>query len=137
MRRDDPDETHAWVRECILAALGASVEPLTRDRLTERVLDSSFERHGLRWKRTTAARRVRDALAELLDSDHPVISAGHGYMLATRATQADRERAAVLAERQAVRLLTKARRIRAVTLPGDSVLADLFSPGHPAIAWRP
>jgi thiamine pyrophosphate-dependent acetolactate synthase large subunit-like protein len=99
---------------------------LTRDELTERVLDHSFASLGLCWKRATAARRVREALEILLQGEEPVISAGHGYKLASRATPAERERAAQLAERQATRLFAKARKIRAVTLPGEPVERRLF-----------
>jgi hypothetical protein len=114
-----------WIADFILEILEWSVEPLTRDQLTERVLDHAFQRRGTNWKRSTAARRVRDALALLLDGDQPVISAGHGYVLAVRATREERERAAQLAERAGVRLLAKARKIRAAHLPADAVQLEL------------
>jgi len=124
-RSDD----NAWVALFVLAELSSlwsCTTSLTRDELTERVLDHSFSRLGLRWKRTTAARRVREALEQLLQGEEPVISAGHGYKLASRATPAERERAAQLAERQATRLFAKARKIRAVALPGEPVERRLF-----------
>jgi len=122
-------EDNAWVAPFLLAELSglwSCTTSLTRDELTERVLDHSFVSLGLRWKRTTAARRVREALETLLQGEEPVISAGHGYKLASRATAAERERAAQLAERQAARLFAKARKIRAVTLPGEPVERRLF-----------
>jgi thiamine pyrophosphate-dependent acetolactate synthase large subunit-like protein len=122
-------DDNVWVELFVLAELSglwSCTTSLTRDELTERVLDHSFSRLGLRWKRTTAARRVREALESLLQGDEPVISAGHGYKLASRATPAERERAAQLAERQAARLFAKARKIRAVVLPGDPRDGDLF-----------
>jgi len=120
-RSDD----NAWVALFLLAELCNAPAALTRDELTERVLDHSFGRMGLRWKRATAARRVREALGSLLQGDEPVISAGHGYKLASRATPGERERAAQLAERQATRLFAKARKIRSVTLPGEPTLGSL------------
>lgn len=124
-RTDD----NAWVATFLLAELSSlwsCTTSLTRDELTERVLDHSFGRLGLRWKRTTAARRVREALESLLQGEEPVISAGHGYKLASRATVAERDRAAQLAERQATRLFAKARKIRAVTLPSEPRDGELF-----------
>jgi hypothetical protein len=122
-------DENAWVALFVLAELSSlwsCTGVLTRDELTERVLDHSFEKLGLRWKRSTAARRVREALESLLQGEEPVISAGHGYKLASRATPAERERAAQLAERQATRLFAKARKIRAVALPGEPVERRLF-----------
>ena len=127
MRQRSDD--NAWVALFVLAELSSlwsCTTVLTRDELTERVLDHSFERLGLRWKRATAARRVREALEQLLQGEEPVISAGHGYKLASRATSAERERSAQLAERQAARLFAKARKIRAVVLPGEPTERRLF-----------
>jgi hypothetical protein len=127
MRQRSDD--NAWVALFVLAELSglwSCTTCLTRDELTERVLDHSFSALGLCWKRATAARRVREALESLLQGEEPVISAGHGYKLASRATPAERERAAELAERQAARLFAKARRIRAVALPGEPVERRLF-----------
>ena len=124
-RSDD----NAWVALFVLAELSSlwsCTTSLTRDELTERVLDHSFSSLGLCWKRATAARRVREAIETLLQGEEPVISAGHGYKLASRATPAERERAAQLAERQAARLFAKARKIRAVALPGEPVERRLF-----------
>jgi hypothetical protein len=125
MRQRSDD--NAWIALFLLSELCACPTLLTRDELTERVLDHSFSALGLYWKRATAARRVREALESLLQGEEPVISAGHGYKLASRATPAERERAAQLAERQAVRLFAKARKIRAVTLPGEPMVGELFS----------
>lgn len=123
----------AWVARCIVTALRWSEKPLTRDELTEHALDTSRAVFGLRWQRTTAARRVRDALALLLEGDQPVISAGHGYVLAARATREERERAAQLAERAGAHLLAKARKIRAAALPHEAVQGRLAEvPGFEA-----
>lgn len=122
-------DDNAWVAQFLLAELSSlwsCTSVLTRDELTERVLDHVWNSRGVLWKRTTAARRVREALEQLLQGDEPVISAGHGYKLASRATAAERERAAQLAERQATRLFAKARKIRAVALPGDPRDGELF-----------
>jgi thiamine pyrophosphate-dependent acetolactate synthase large subunit-like protein len=135
--RSQRDDSRAWVRECILASLGCTAAAVPRDVLTERVLDYGCERLGLRWKRSTAGRRVRDALEELRDSDHPVLSAGHGFKLAVRATPQERERAAVLCEKRGAKEFANARKYRAITLPGDPVVSELFAPGHPGIEWRP
>lgn len=109
---------------CILSALRWSEQPLTRDELTDRVQGHTAMNLGLNWKRSTAARRVRDALALLLEGDSPVISAGHGYKLAAVASAEERERAAQLAERAGARLLAKARKIRGARLPGDARQCD-------------
>ena len=123
--RQQADET-AWVAHCIVAALRWSAAPLTRDQLAERVLEHGAAALGVRWQRTTAARRVREALEALLEGDCPVISAGHGYKLAASASAEERERAAHLAERAGVRLLAKARRIRAAqAAPPDPVQLEL------------
>jgi thiamine pyrophosphate-dependent acetolactate synthase large subunit-like protein len=115
----------AWVARCIVAALRWSSTSLTRDQLTEQVLEHATGALGVFWQRTTAARRVRDALALLLEGDQPVISAGHGYVLAALATREERERAAQLAERAGVHLLAKARKIRAAVLPHEAVQLEL------------
>ena len=122
-------DDNAWVALFVLAELSglwSCTTSLTRDELTERVLSHAWNNLGVLWKRTTAARRVREALEQLLQGEEPVISAGHGYKLASRATPAERERAAQLAERQATRLFAKARKIRAVALPGEPVERRLF-----------
>jgi hypothetical protein len=122
-------EDNAWVAQFVLvelSSLWSCTTVLTRDELVERVLDHSFAGFGLRWKRSTAMRRVCEALEQLLEGEQPVISAGGGFKLASRATPTERERAAQLAERQATRLFAKARKIRAVTLPGDPRDGELF-----------
>ena len=122
-------DDNAWVALFLLAELSglwSCTTVLTRDELTERVLSHAWNNLGVLWKRTTAARRVREALETLLQGEEPVISAGHGYKLASRATPTERERAAQLAERQATRLFAKARKIRAVALPGEPVERRLF-----------
>ncbi len=124
-RQDEADVT--WVARCIVTALGYSPKPLTREQLTDIILRHGALTIGLKWQRTTAERRVRDALRLLLEGDSPVISAGHGYKLAARATPEERERAAQLAERAGIRLLAKARRIRAVQAASpDPVQGELF-----------
>ena len=95
-KRDEADV--AWVGRFIVSPLRWSATPLTRDQLTERVLDHAWNNFGVKWQRTTAARRVRDGLELLLDGDQPVISAGHGYKLAAEATAEEREHAAQLAD---------------------------------------
>jgi len=122
-------EDNAWVALFVLAELSSlwsCATVLTRDEITERVLSHAWNNLGVLWKRTTAARRVREALEQLLQGEEPVISAGHGYKLANRATPAERERAAQLAERAATRLFAKARKIRAVALPGEPIERRLF-----------
>lgn len=120
----NPDDV-AWVAESILTRLRWARGPVPRDELTASVMGVAIMVRGRCWNAATAARRVREALEALLEGDSPVISAGGGFKLASRATAAERDRAAHLAERQAVRLLTKARRIRAVVLPGEPVNRDL------------
>jgi hypothetical protein len=124
-RRDD----NAWVALFVLAELSglwSCTTCLTRDELTERVHDHSFEKLGLRWKRSTAARRVREALEALLEGDRPVISAGGGFKLASRATAAERDRAAHLIEQQLIKLARKLRRVRGFRMPGEPADGDLF-----------
>jgi thiamine pyrophosphate-dependent acetolactate synthase large subunit-like protein len=128
-RRDDA----AWIAPFILSALRWSATPLTRDRLTDLVLEQASRVHALQWQRATAARRVREALEELLDGEQPVISAGRGYVLAARAALEIRERAAQLAERAGIRLLQKARKIRAASPPHEAVQGSLAEvPGFEA-----
>ena len=122
-------EDNAWVAPFLLAELSglwSCTTALTRDELTERVLDHSFTSLGLCWKRATAARRVREALEILLQGDEPVISAGHGFKLASRATPEERERAAQLCEKRGAKEFAKARKYRAITLPGEPVERRLF-----------
>jgi len=123
-KRDEADV--AWVGRFIVSTLRWSATPLTRDQLTERVLDHAWNNFGVKWQRTTAARRVRDGLELLLDGDQPVISAGHGYKLAAEATAEEREHAAQLAEHAGVQLIEKARKIRAAKLPAEPEQLDLF-----------
>jgi thiamine pyrophosphate-dependent acetolactate synthase large subunit-like protein len=126
MPKPERERDAEWIARCIVTALEYHA-PLTRDQLTERVLEQGAAMYlGLRWQRSTAARRVRDALALLLEGDQPVISAGHGYVLAARATREERERAAQLAERAGAHLLAKARKIRAAALPHEAVQGELF-----------
>ena len=133
MPKQERERDAVWVARCIVAALRWSEEPMTRDSLVEYVLTHATGALGLLWQRTTAARRVRDALELLLEGDQPVISAGHGYVLAARATAAERERAAQLAERAGVHLLAKARKIRAAALPHEAVQGRLAEvPGFEA-----
>jgi hypothetical protein len=122
-QRDDV----AWVARFIQTTLRWSPRALTRDELSARVLEQQhLAGVGVPWSPATADRRTREAIERLLDGDNPPISAGHGYKLAALATQQERERAAELAERQATRLFAKARKIRAVTLPGDPAMGELF-----------
>ncbi len=113
------------VAHTIVSILRWAPEPITRDELSDQVHDHMTLALGYLWQRATTERRVRDALRLLLDGDSPVISAGHGYRLAARAIAAERERAAQLAERAGVRLLAKARKIRAAALTGEPKQATL------------
>ena len=124
MRSSERESDSEWVASFILMGLRLTEEALTRDVLTSWVLDYA-SKNGISWRPQTAARRVRDALALFLDGDQPVISAGHGYVLAARATREERERAAQLAERAGVRLMAKARKIRAAHLPSEAVQLEL------------
>ncbi len=114
------------VAKAIVSILRWTPAPLTRDQLAEQVHAHLTVTLGYRWQRTTTERRVRDALRLLLDGDSPVISAGHGYRLADRASAEEREKAAQLAERAGLRLLEKARRIRAARLQGEARQGELF-----------
>ena len=115
------------VAHAVLSILRWALTPVTRDQLADQVHDHMTLDLGYQWQRATTERRVRDALRLLLEGDSPVISAGHGYKLAARATVEERERAAQLAERAGVRMLAKARRIRAVqAAPPDPVQGELF-----------
>jgi thiamine pyrophosphate-dependent acetolactate synthase large subunit-like protein len=130
--RNRHDDT-AWIAPFIVTTLRWSATPLTRDRLTDQVLEQAAHAHALHWQRTTAARRVREALEALLDGEQPVISAGRGYVLAAHAALEIRERAAQLAERAGIRLLQKARKIRAASPPHEAVQGSLAEvPGFEA-----
>ncbi len=134
MPKPERERDAAWVARCIVAALQWSERPLTRDELTEHVLTHAAGTLGLLWKRTTAARRVRDALELLLDGNQPVISAGRWFQLAARATAEERERAAQLAERAGAHLLAKARKIRVAHLRAEPM--QLSFEGGPGFEVR-
>jgi hypothetical protein len=127
MRQRSDD--NAWVAQFILAELSSlwsCTTVLTRDELVERVLGHAWNHLGVLWKRTTAMRRVCEALEQLLDGEEPVISAGHGFKLASRATPEEREHAAQLCEKRGAREFAKARKYRAIALPGDPRDGELF-----------
>ncbi len=126
MQRTQREGDTEVVAHAIVSILRWAPAPITRDQLSDQVHAHMTMALGYLWQRTTTERRVRDALRLLLDGDSPVISAGHGYRLAARATAAERERAAQLAERAGVRLLAKARKIRAAHLPSEAVQGQLF-----------
>lgn len=137
MRREVRESDAELVARILEDVFQRATEEVLHDDLTALVLAKVNGELGRSWKYETADRRVRDALTLMLEGDRPVISAGHGFKLATRATEAERERACDLIQRQIEKLSHKQRRIRAVTLAGDSVLGELFAPGHPGIEWRP
>jgi hypothetical protein len=124
-------EDCAWIAPFIKSHLRFAEKPVPRDELVEKVRDHAWNALGIGWKPQTAARRVREALEALLDSDTPVISAGGGFKFASRATAAERERAARLREQVAQKEWAAARKIRAVTLPGDPVMGELFPEARP------
>jgi len=122
-----PHEDVVWVARFIRTTLRWSIKPVTRDKLTVMILEQQhLAGVGRPWCSSTAGRRVRDAIRLLLEGDSPVISVGGGFKLAARATAAERERAAVICERRGEKEFVKARKIRAVALPGEPVERRLF-----------
>ena len=123
MRRQDEADV-AWVARCIVTELRFSPKPLSRDQLTDRVLEHGITSLGLGWKRTTASRRVRDAFKELRRQGYPVLSDGRGFKLAT--TAEERHRAAEKIRKMARSLFAEADRLEAAPVPREPVQAELF-----------
>ncbi len=123
MRRQDETEV-TWVARYIVTALRCSPKPLTRDQLTDGVLEHGLTREEIAWKRTTAARRVRDAFAALRRQGYPVVSDGKGFKLAT--TDDERHRAAEKLRKMARSIFAEADRLEAAPVPREPVQAELF-----------
>lgn len=102
------------VRNFLLAELRWSERPLTRDDLVERTLTMARGTWGYTWTRTTAARRVREAIAALNDHGEPVVSTGDGYRLARTAEEIDT--AARRLEQTGKACLWRAARIRRIPI---------------------
>ncbi|MBI4916855.1 MAG: hypothetical protein HY825_13490 [Acidobacteria bacterium] len=102
-------ESPLWVADFLLNWLRFASEPVKRDELTDVVLQHSAAA-GFDWKRSTAARRVREAIAELIDLGYPVSSTGAGLRLDD--TDQAREHAAQKLERAAETLQRRARALR-------------------------
>ena len=123
MRRQDEADV-AWVARCIVTQLRFSAKPLTRDQLTDRVLEHGVASLGVGWKRTTASRRVRDAFKELRRLGYPVVSDGKGFKLAT--TVDERHRAAEKLRKMARSLFAEADRLEAAPVPREPVQVEMF-----------
>ncbi len=123
MRRQDEADV-VWVARCIVTQLRFSPKPLTRDQLTDRVLEHGVTSLGIDWKRTTASRRVRDAFKELRRQGYPVVSDGKGFKLAT--TTDERHRAAEKLRKMARNLFAEAERLEAAPVPREPIQTEMF-----------
>jgi hypothetical protein len=131
MPRQERERDAAWVARCIVTALRWSEQPLTRDELTEHVFETSRALFGLRWQRTTAARRVREAFKALRRQGYPILSDGTGFKLAT--TNQERHQAAEKMRKTARSLFVEADLLEAAPIPADPVQGRLAEvPGFEA-----
>jgi len=95
----------------ILAVLEGRRDGVLGEELSQLVLrEAAAEGHA--WKRSTAARRVREALQDELVDDQLVITVGEGYKLARYATPEELARAAELSDLKAGKHARRAERIR-------------------------
>lgn len=117
-----PKPEAPWVRDFILGELRFAEAPIKRDQLADLVQQQSVAA-GCPWKRSTAARRVREAIAELIDAGYPVSSDGSGFRL--DATNAARD----LALRRIRRMIESLEAKEARLLAGRQMFLAL-STGH-------
>lgn len=132
MPKQERERDAAWVARCIVTALRWSAVPLTRDQLTERVLEHGAAMYlGVRWQRTTAARRVREAFKALRRQGYPILSDGTGFKLAT--TNQERHQAAEKMRKTARSLFVEADLLEAAPIPAEPVQGRLAEvPGFEA-----
>lgn len=108
-----PEQCHElWTRVTVLNELRwlEDGQRITRDELARRVQARALGELGVEWKCATAARRVREALAALVEEGYPVSSSGSGFRISD--TAGAREEAARKLERAAHALLRRAEAIR-------------------------
>ena len=111
MNPEHRQEGNEIAARLIIAVLEQRREGVLGEELADLVLREA-ELEGHAWKRSTAARRVREALQDELLGDQLVITVGEGYKLARYATPEELARAAELSELKAGKHSRRAERIR-------------------------
>jgi len=126
-------EVVAW----LVQRLRFAETPVLRDVLAGELQAHAELTWGYRWSRSTAGRRLREAIRAAGDAGWPVVSEGEGFFLAR--TREQRQAAALRLRQIADDLLDRAARLEVAPVSGEQV--DLFgiNPDSPAekrgVAW--